>query len=319
MNICSFRPKSLYLKKPRLLYGIKCKPKNIEYDIPKIKQTIKDNIKREQEGELKTGGWKNVLKYIEEYEQKQNEKNIDKLCKEADEALEKHIDDKKCVVLNSQGAGVILRYNSQNYTVLDVRPQFQFNRVQLCNAVHIPFYENDYSFTFENFLSKLLFIFTKQFIYGLSYVVENEEFMNEVIEKVSKNKRILIIDQEGLYSKQVCKKLFNYGYRNIYILHGGLNLSSKEDLPSEKDRELWRGSVGGLAGLFGLMKVQSKVKDWRLHFERLFRMLLIAFIFEVFVGIYDIQMAQEHIQQATELCYSISTFDFYRDLGFREF
>ncbi|KAG6553436.1 hypothetical protein Mapa_005171 [Marchantia paleacea] len=137
----------------------------------------------------------------------------------------------------------LLLQKDQGYTIIDVRPEFEFNQAHPAGAINIQIYRLIKEWTAWDIARRAAFAF-----FGIFQgTEENPDFVKEVKEKLDKDSKIIVACiaggtvkpspnlADGSQSRSLIAAylLTLEGYTNVVHMEGGLRTWFKEELPTE--------------------------------------------------------------------------------------
>ncbi|BFI30439.1 hypothetical protein MPTK2_3g12160 [Marchantia polymorpha subsp. ruderalis] len=137
----------------------------------------------------------------------------------------------------------LLLQKDQGYTIIDVRPEFEFNQAHPAGAINIQIYRLIKEWTAWDIARRAAFAF-----FGIFQgTEENPEFIKEVKEKLDKDSKIIVACiaggtvkpspnlADGSQSRSLIAAylLTLEGYTNVVHMEGGLRTWFKDELPTE--------------------------------------------------------------------------------------
>ena len=151
------------------------------------------------------------------------------------------------------------------YRVLDVRPQFEWERAHIKGSVHIPLFVEDSSNDPLTLLKKQLTFGYGGFWEGVRLTKENPNFRQEVMALLKDPTRpTLVVCQKGLRSLNAAEMLSSdLNFKDVAWLQGGLDTVNSDDFPVIGSIPLRQAGKGGASLVLGMAgnKADKKVGE----------------------------------------------------------
>ncbi|XP_078436417.1 rhodanese/Cell cycle control phosphatase superfamily protein [Wolffia australiana] len=154
------------------------------------------------------------------------------------------------VALPPPAAAAALR--GGGYKLLDVRPEWEFNKARVRSALHVPLFVEDKDDGLLTLLKKSVHLGYIGLWTGQLLTTFNDDFLSQVkAEAPDKEEKLLVACGEGLRSLVAVAFLHGGGYKNLAWLEGGFSRCKKDELGVvDGETELRFASVGGASYVF---------------------------------------------------------------------
>ncbi|KAM7467971.1 hypothetical protein LguiB_015533 [Lonicera macranthoides] len=142
--------------------------------------------------------------------------------------------------------------NSDGYTLLDIRPEWEREKARVSGSLHVPLFVEDKDNSPLTLLKKWVHFGYIGAWTGQNFTMINDDFVGSVEKDVpDKDTKLLVACGEGLRSLMATSKLYKGGYRNLGWLTGGFNRTTNGDFPAvEGPEKLQYAAVGGASYFF---------------------------------------------------------------------
>ncbi|KAG8377027.1 hypothetical protein BUALT_Bualt09G0125400 [Buddleja alternifolia] len=142
--------------------------------------------------------------------------------------------------------------DSQGYTLLDIRPEWEREKARVSGSLHVPLFVEDKDNGPITLLKKWVHLGYIGLWTGQYFTMINPDFVAQV-EKIvpDKDSKVLVACGEGLRSMMAASKLHKEGYKNLGWLSGGFNRATDNDFPRvEGTEKLQYATIGGASYYF---------------------------------------------------------------------
>ncbi|KZV22076.1 rhodanese-like domain-containing protein 10 [Dorcoceras hygrometricum] len=141
---------------------------------------------------------------------------------------------------------------SHGYKLLDVRPQWEWERARVSGSLHVPLFVEDKDNSPLTLLKKWVHFGYIGLWSGQYFTMMNPDFVEQVQEIVpDKDAKILVACGEGLRSTLAASKLHERGYKKLGWLAGGFNRATNKDFRKvEGTEKLQYATIGGASYIF---------------------------------------------------------------------
>ena len=141
---------------------------------------------------------------------------------------------------------------SGGYQLLDIRPQWEWNKARIPSALHVPLFVEDTDTGPLTYLKKYIHFGYIGLWTGQLLTTFNGEFLYQVEAAVpDKEEKLLVACGEGLRSRIAVSMLYRGGFKNLGWLAGGFSRSKKGDFGEvEGETDLRYATVGGASYVF---------------------------------------------------------------------
>ncbi|KAK6120263.1 hypothetical protein DH2020_045954 [Rehmannia glutinosa] len=141
---------------------------------------------------------------------------------------------------------------SQGYTLLDIRPQWEREKARVSGSLHVPLFVEDMDNGPITLLKKWVHFGYIGPWTGQYFTMINPGFVEQVEKLVpDKDCKVLVACGEGLRSLVAATKLYKGGYKKLGWLAGGFNKAADNDFPSvEGTEKLQYATIGGASYYF---------------------------------------------------------------------
>ncbi|KAL0347435.1 UNVERIFIED_CONTAM: Rhodanese-like domain-containing protein 10 [Sesamum calycinum] len=141
---------------------------------------------------------------------------------------------------------------SQGYTLLDIRPEWEREKARVSGSLHVPLFVEDKDTSPITLLKKWVHFGYIGLWTGQYFTMINPRFLQQVEETVpDKDSKLLVACGEGLRSTMAVAKLYQGGYKNLGWLAGGFNRAADDDFPRvEGSEKLQYATIGGASYYF---------------------------------------------------------------------
>ncbi|KAI3473145.1 hypothetical protein Pfo_030437 [Paulownia fortunei] len=141
---------------------------------------------------------------------------------------------------------------SQGYTLLDIRPQWEREKARVSGSLHVPLFVEDKDNSPITLLKKWVHFGYIGLWTGQYFTMINPGFVEQVEKMVpDKDSKLLVACGEGLRSLVAAAKLYQGGYKNLGWLAGGFNRATDNDFPRvEGTEKLQYATIGGASYYF---------------------------------------------------------------------
>lgn len=154
---------------------------------------------------------------------------------------------------------------SEGYTLLDVRPEWEREKARVSGSVHVPLFVEDKDNSPVTLLKKWVHFGYIGLWTGQKFTMINPEFLQQVgNEFPDKEAKVLLACGEGLRSVMAASKLHEGGYQNLGWLAGGFNRARDTDFSVvEGTEKLQFATIGGASYYFLklLLLLQGEEKE----------------------------------------------------------
>ncbi|KAB1217267.1 Rhodanese-like domain-containing protein 11, chloroplastic [Morella rubra] len=175
--------------------------------------------------------------------------------------------EEKIKVLTPREAGYAVQLS--NRTLLDVRPSTEHKKTErlvtmvilvvmilgfhnfslvlkawVKGSTWIPIFDVDTNFDAGTLSRKITNFTMGGWWSGVPTLSYNNQFLSKVEEKYPKDTALIVACQKGLRSLAACEVLYNAGYRNLFLVQGGLEAAEEEDLVREGPQPLKFAGIG---------------------------------------------------------------------------
>ncbi|GFP92168.1 rhodanese-like domain-containing protein 10 [Phtheirospermum japonicum] len=136
---------------------------------------------------------------------------------------------------------------SQGYTLLDIRPEWEREKARVSGSLHVPLFVEDKDNSPITLLKKWVHFGYIGLWTGQYFTMINPDFADQVGKLVpDKDSKILVACGEGLRSLVAAAKLHQVGYNKLGWLAGGFSRATDNDFPSvEGTEKLQYATIGG--------------------------------------------------------------------------
>ncbi|KAL3617509.1 Rhodanese-like domain-containing protein 10 [Castilleja foliolosa] len=136
---------------------------------------------------------------------------------------------------------------SQGYTLLDIRPEWEREKARVSGSLHVPLYVEDKDNSPITLLKKWVHFGYIGLWTGQNFTMINPDFADQVAKLVpDKDSKVLVACGEGLRSLVAAGKLHRAGYNKLGWLAGGFSRASDKDFPRvEGTEKLEYATIGG--------------------------------------------------------------------------
>ncbi|GBF97284.1 hypothetical protein Rsub_09975 [Raphidocelis subcapitata] len=173
------------------------------------------------------------------------------------EALwESQVRDGRVRSVDTRGAGHLMK---EGWVLLDVRPPTEVEKVSIDGAVAVPLFVPETRSDLASLLKRASTWGTGGWWLGGTHMNPNPDFMEEVLERVPLDARVIVGCQRGLRSLAACEQLSRAGYGTLAWVNGGFDTAETGDLPTLPDgRDIRFAGIGGVSEMMGWTEVQQQ-------------------------------------------------------------
>ncbi|KAK4418935.1 Rhodanese-like domain-containing protein 10 [Sesamum alatum] len=141
---------------------------------------------------------------------------------------------------------------SQGYTLLDIRPEWEREKARVSGSLHVPLFVEDKDTSPITLLKKWVHFGYIGLWTGQYFTMINPRFLQQVEAMFpDKESKLLVACGEGLRSMMAAAKLYKGGYKKLGWLAGGFNRAADDDFPSvEGSEKLQYATIGGASYYF---------------------------------------------------------------------
>jgi len=93
---------------------------------------------------------------------------------------------------------------------------------------------------------------------GSTHMEPNTNFLPDVLKKVPKDAKLIVVCQKGLRSLAACEQLSRAGYQTLAWINGGLDTAKPGELASKDGKDLRLAGIGGLSAALGWTELQQE-------------------------------------------------------------
>mmetsp|Transcript_23366 Transcript_23366/g.32284 ORF Transcript_23366/g.32284 Transcript_23366/m.32284 type:complete len:281 (+) Transcript_23366:101-943(+) len=141
---------------------------------------------------------------------------------------------------------------SEEWTVLDVRPQEEVEKGAQASSVKVPLFVVDDDISVPALLKQMSAFGMGGWWLGGQHMKANPTFVTEVVSRVPmESSKVIIVCQKGLRSLAACEQLARAGYQDIAWLNGGYEAAEKGIIETVDGKDIRLAGVGGLSGVIG--------------------------------------------------------------------
>ncbi|KAL7136237.1 hypothetical protein ABFS83_10G016300 [Erythranthe nasuta] len=146
----------------------------------------------------------------------------------------------------------VSQMQSQGYTLLDIRPEWEREKARVSGSLHVPLFIEDKDMSPITLLKKWVHFGYIGLWTGQYFTMINPDFLEQVGNVVpGKDSKLLVACGEGLRSSMAVAKLYNGGYKKLGWLAGGFNRSTEDDFERvEGPEKLQYAAIGGASYYF---------------------------------------------------------------------
>eukprot|EP00898_Chlorokybus_atmophyticus_P006665 jgi/Chlat1/69/Chrsp1S00208 len=147
-------------------------------------------------------------------------------------------------------------------TLLDVRPEHEYEKAHIEGSVHVPVYNTNDSAPLTDKL--YMTVSGGTWWMGMRPVAPNRSFGSQITSQLDKDANIIVACQKGLRSLSACEKLVQNGYKNVSWMNGGFEAARSKDWEpaiAGTTKDLRCAGLGGLSYWLGWTNVQRKDPD----------------------------------------------------------
>jgi len=144
------------------------------------------------------------------------------------------------------------------WTVLDVRPREEIDKVGLKGVVEVPLFEVDDGMDPASLLKQMSAFGMGGWWLGGQHMKANTQFLAQVQSKIPKDAKVIVTCQKGLRSLAACEQLSRAGYSELAWVSGGLDAVRKGEVDTTVDKDLRYAGIGGVSALLGWTEVQQE-------------------------------------------------------------
>ncbi|GMY25503.1 rhodanese-like domain-containing protein 10 [Fagus crenata] len=151
-----------------------------------------------------------------------------------------------------QPKDAVAAINSENFTLLDIRPIWETQKARVTGSLHVPLFIEDKDNSPITLLKKWVHFGYIGAWTGQYFTTIDPDFLLQVEKAVpDKDSKLLVACGEGLRSLMAASKLYEGGYKNLGWLAGGFNRSGDDDFQDvEGTEKLQYATIGGASYYF---------------------------------------------------------------------
>lgn len=154
-----------------------------------------------------------------------------------------------------KGAGNLIK---EGWTILDVRPPREIKVAAIEDAVEVPLFVPDESLNPGSLIKQMSAFGMGGWWLGSTHMEANTNFLPDVLKKVPKDAKLIVVCQKGLRSLAACEQLSRAGYQTLAWINGGLDTAKPGELPSKDGKDLRLAGIGGLSAALGWTELQQE-------------------------------------------------------------
>lgn len=160
-------------------------------------------------------------------------------------------------VRSVSGTETMEMVNSGEWMLLDVRPEEEVEGGEIPGSVCVPLFEVDDDMSVQGLLKQMSAFGMGGWWLGGQHMRPNANFMPQVLNKIPRETKVIVVCQKGLRSLAACEQLSKTGYENIAWLNGGCEAAEKDVIPTVDGQDIRLAGVGGVSGVLGWNPVQQ--------------------------------------------------------------
>lgn len=145
---------------------------------------------------------------------------------------------------------------NEGWTLLDVRPREEIQKVGVKGAVEVPIFVPEEQNDIGSLIKKSSAFGMGGWWLGGTHMKPNDSFMRDVQKKVPKDAKVIVACQKGLRSLAAAEQLSRAGYSTLAWINGGLDTAGSDTLPTTNGKDLRYGGIGGVSQVLGWTDVQ---------------------------------------------------------------
>lgn len=143
------------------------------------------------------------------------------------------------------------------WVLLDVRPPEEVKKGRVPSSVTVPLFVVDDDLSVGGILKQMSAFGMGGWWLGGAHMKANPNFISSVLNKVPKDKKVVVCCQKGLRSLAACEQLAKVGYSQIAWLNGGFEGSMKGDFDTTDGQDIRLAGTGGLSSVIGWTPIQQ--------------------------------------------------------------
>eukprot|EP00240_Pyramimonas_obovata_P015675 CAMPEP_0118958506 /NCGR_PEP_ID=MMETSP1169-20130426/62651_1 /TAXON_ID=36882 /ORGANISM="Pyramimonas obovata, Strain CCMP722" /LENGTH=279 /DNA_ID=CAMNT_0006906623 /DNA_START=87 /DNA_END=926 /DNA_ORIENTATION=- len=147
------------------------------------------------------------------------------------------------------------------WKLLDVRPDEEVELGEVPGSYCVPLFEVDDDMSPQGLLKQMSAFGMGGWWLGGQHMMPNTNFMPQVLNKIPKDEKVVVICQKGLRSLAACEQLSRAGYENIAWLNGGCEAAEAGVIPTIDGKDIRLAGVGGVSGWLGWNPVQQQMEE----------------------------------------------------------
>lgn len=139
-----------------------------------------------------------------------------------------------------------------------MRPPSEIKTAAIENAVEVPIFLPDTSLNPGSLLKQMSAFGMGGWWMGGTHMEPNKNFLQDVLKKIPKDAKLIVVCQKGLRSLAACEQLSRAGYQTLAWINGGLDTAKPGDLPSKDGKDLRLAGIGGVSAMLGWTELQQE-------------------------------------------------------------
>mmetsp|Transcript_34751 Transcript_34751/g.103091 ORF Transcript_34751/g.103091 Transcript_34751/m.103091 type:complete len:275 (-) Transcript_34751:317-1141(-) len=170
---------------------------------------------------------------------------------------ESQVEEGRVVSVSGSEAGQMMK---EGWTLLDVRPPGEANKVPIVGSVQVPLFVEDNGTGLNSIMGRSMYFGSAGGWWsGGTHLVPNPDFLAQVQAQIPKDAKIVVACQKGLRSLAACEQLSRAGYgAGMAWINGGCDTCRKGDIPTKDDMDPRYAGIGGLSEVLGWNDVQRE-------------------------------------------------------------